>query len=210
MARGLECRASFRDDRDRADFVRRLAALAAARAWTVFAWALLPHPVHLLVRTGRRPLAAAMRALLTGYAGATTAAAISSRPVTSPSSWRRSPLSSSGCATSTATPCARVVVDLRALDRYPWAGHAALVGRRAVPWQDREAVWGRFARPRRPPRATGPSWQKESPRAAAPTSRGAGSCGARAAGRGFAPCAGAGRPTGGMNGSWGAPPSWRR
>ena len=36
MARGLERRAIFRDARDRADFVQRLAALAAARAWTVY------------------------------------------------------------------------------------------------------------------------------------------------------------------------------
>ena len=34
------------------------------------AWALLPNHAHLLVRTGQRPLARAMRSLLTGYAGA--------------------------------------------------------------------------------------------------------------------------------------------
>ncbi len=70
MARGLERRAIFRDDRDRADFVARLGALAAGQAWTVYAWALLPNHVHLLVRTAQRPLAGALRALLSGYAGA--------------------------------------------------------------------------------------------------------------------------------------------
>ncbi len=70
MVRGLERRALFRDDRDRADFVQRLAALAAAQAVAVYAWALLPNHAHLLVRTGRRPLPAAMRALLAGYATA--------------------------------------------------------------------------------------------------------------------------------------------
>ena len=70
MARGLERRAIVRDDRDPQDFVDRLAPLAAARACTVYAWALLSNHVHLLLRTGRRPLARAMRALLTGYAGA--------------------------------------------------------------------------------------------------------------------------------------------
>jgi len=70
MVRGIERRACFRDDRDRADFVRRVAALADAGAWTVYAWALLPNHMHLLVRTGARPLAGAMRALLSGYAGA--------------------------------------------------------------------------------------------------------------------------------------------
>jgi REP element-mobilizing transposase RayT len=70
MVRGIERTAVFRDDGDRADFVARLATLAAAGAWTVYAWALLPNHAHLLVRTGHRPLARTMRALLTGYAGA--------------------------------------------------------------------------------------------------------------------------------------------
>ena len=70
MGRGIERRAIFRDDRDRADCVDRVAALTQAGAWRVLAWALLPNHAHLLVRTAQRPLAAAMRALLTGYAGA--------------------------------------------------------------------------------------------------------------------------------------------
>ena len=70
MVRGLERRAIFRDDPDRADFVTRVAALAEAGAWTVYAWALLTDHAHLLVRTGRRPLPRSMRSLLTGYAGA--------------------------------------------------------------------------------------------------------------------------------------------
>jgi len=39
----------FRDDADRADFVARLAGLAASGAWLVFAWALLFNHLHLLV-----------------------------------------------------------------------------------------------------------------------------------------------------------------
>ena len=70
MVRGIERRAIFRDDRDRADFVRRLAGLVQAGAWTVYAWALLPSHAHLLVRSAKPPLARAMRSLLTGYAGA--------------------------------------------------------------------------------------------------------------------------------------------
>ena len=69
MVRGIERRAIFRDERDRADFVARVAGLAEANAWSIVAWALLPNHAHLLVRTGWRPLAAAMRSLLTGYAG---------------------------------------------------------------------------------------------------------------------------------------------
>ena len=70
MVRGIERTTLFRDDRDRADFVARLAALVGEAGLTVYAWALLPNHAHLLVRTGRRPLPRVMRALLTGYAGA--------------------------------------------------------------------------------------------------------------------------------------------
>ena len=70
MGRGIERRAVFREERDRAAFVGRVAALADAKGWMVVAWALLPNHAHLLVWATRRPLAAAMRSLLTGYVGA--------------------------------------------------------------------------------------------------------------------------------------------
>src|SRR2546427_3685926 len=50
MARGIE-RRLFRDDRDRDDSVRCLAALVQAGSIIVYAWALLPNHFHLLVRT---------------------------------------------------------------------------------------------------------------------------------------------------------------
>ena len=50
MVRGIERTQIFRDDADRADFVARVAALAQAGAWTVYAWALLPNHAHLLWR----------------------------------------------------------------------------------------------------------------------------------------------------------------
>ena len=70
MVRGIERTTIFPDDPDRRDFIGRLAALAETGAWTVYTWALLPNRVHLVVRTGTRPLARTMRSLLTGYAGA--------------------------------------------------------------------------------------------------------------------------------------------
>ena len=69
-ARGSARQRIFQDDADREDVVQRLARLAETGALTVYAWALLPNHFHLLVRTGRQPLARSMRSLLTGYAGA--------------------------------------------------------------------------------------------------------------------------------------------
>src|SRR5262249_13828689 len=70
MARGIERRLLFRDDQDRQDFLHRVEMLVEARAFTIYAWALLPNHFHLLVRTDQRPLARSMRSLLSGYANA--------------------------------------------------------------------------------------------------------------------------------------------
>jgi len=157
MARGLERRAIFRDDRDRRDFVDRLAKLAEAQAVTVYAWALLPNHFHLLLRTGRLPLARAMRALLTGYAGAFNhrhkraghlfqnryKSIVVDEEVYFLELVRYLHLNPLR---------AGVVPDLAALGRYRWSGHAVLLGRRAAPWQDTAEVLGRFPGRRGPAR----------------------------------------------------------
>ncbi len=64
--RGIERQRLFPEDAEREEFVQRPARLAEAEALTVYASALLPTHFHLLVRTGRHPLARSMRSLLTG------------------------------------------------------------------------------------------------------------------------------------------------
>jgi REP element-mobilizing transposase RayT len=149
MVRGLERRAIFRDDTDRTAFVARLAALAEAGAWTVYAWALLPNRAHLLVRTAGRPLARSMRSLLTGYAGAFNrrhrrtghlfqnrykSVVVEEQPylLELVRYLHVNPLR------------AGVVRDLAALARYPWTGHSALLGRIPRPWQATASILGQF------------------------------------------------------------------
>ena len=156
MVRGLERRAIFRDDRDCAAFVARLAALAEAGAWTVYAWALVGNHAHLLVRTGARPLARSMRSLLTGYAGAFNrrhhrsghlfqnrykSVVVEEEPylLELVRYLHLNPLR------------AGLIPDLRALARFPWTGHSALLGTVPRPWQATGAILGRFAA--RPARA---------------------------------------------------------
>jgi REP element-mobilizing transposase RayT len=159
MVRGLERRAIFKDDDDRADFVARLAALAEAGALSVYAWALLPNHAHLVVRTGTRPLAAAMRRLLTGYAGAFNrrhhrvghlfqnrykSIVVEDEPylLELVRYLHLNPLR------------AKVLADLRSLDRYPWAGHSALLGTVPRPWQETQSILAQFGpTPRRAYRA---------------------------------------------------------
>ena len=155
MVRGIEGRRIFRDDQDRDDFVRRLGEVAGGKGLALYAWALLPNHLHLLLRTGAIPLARAMRSLLTGYAGAFNrrhrrhghlfqnrykSIVVEEEPylLELVRYIHLNPLR------------AHVLPDLRALDRYPYTGHAVLLGRRGYPWQDTASVLGRFAiRPRR-------------------------------------------------------------
>ena len=156
MVRGLERRAIFRDDADRRDFCARVGRLVETTGLTVYAWALLPNHAHLLLRTGQRSLARCMRALLTGYAGAFNrrhqrvghlfANRYKSIVV------EEEPYMLELTRYIHLNPVrAQVVPDLRALARYPWAGHSALLGACPCPWQAAGAILGQFGR--RPGRA---------------------------------------------------------
>jgi len=149
MVRGIERRAIFRDERDRADFVARVAGLAEANAWSIVAWALLPNHAHLLVRTGWRPLAAAMRSLLTGYAGA-----FNRRHKRHGHLFQNRYKSIVVEEDTYLQELARyihlnplragLVRDLTVLDRYRWTGHSAVLGRVNRPWQAVDEILGHF------------------------------------------------------------------
>jgi hypothetical protein len=58
----------FGHDADRGSFVERLGRVVSDTGAGCFAWALMPNHAHLLLRTGRTPIAVVMRRVLTGYA----------------------------------------------------------------------------------------------------------------------------------------------
>jgi len=158
MVRGIERRPIFRDTKDRADFLARLAALADAGALVVYAWALLPNHAHLLVRTGQRPLARSMRSLLTGYAG--TFNRRHHRVGHLFQNRYKSVVVEEGAYLVELVRYlhlnplrAGILRDLRALDRYPWTGHAALCGRAEYAWQATGEILAQFGRDRRRARA---------------------------------------------------------
>jgi REP element-mobilizing transposase RayT len=148
MVRGLERRALFRDDRDRVDFIKRLAAVCERTGLEVLAWALLPNHFHLLVRSPRllsgqpsRPgLATAMRRLLTGYVGAFNRHHHRVGPLVQGRYKsilvEEEPYLLELVRYLHLNPLrAGVVEDLASLDRYAWTGHSALMGRVSCPWQ---------------------------------------------------------------------------
>ncbi len=149
MARGIDRCQLFADAADCDDFVARLAAVVDATGLCVLAWALLPNHLHLLVRTGQQPLPTAMRRLLTGYAvgfnrrhhrhghlfqNRYKSIVVEAEPYLLELTRyiHLNPLR------------AKVVRDLAALDRYPWTGHSALLGRVPRPWQAVDEMLGPF------------------------------------------------------------------
>jgi putative transposase len=149
IARGIERGTIFHDDVDRTDFVDRLAGLANARHLGVYAWALLTNHLHILVRTGRVPLSRSMQRLLGGYASA-----FNKRHDRAGYLFQNRFKS----IVAEAEPYflellryihlnplrAHLVSDLDALDRYPWTGHAALLGHHLRPWQETDGVLQQF------------------------------------------------------------------
>jgi REP element-mobilizing transposase RayT len=149
MVRGIERTTVFRDDADRADFVSRVATLADRGALAVYAWALLPNHAHLLVRTGKRPLPRSMRSLLTGYAGAfnrrhTRVGHLVQNRYKSIVVEEEPYLLELVRYLHLNPLRAKVVPDLPTLDRFPWTGHSALLGRVPRSWQATGAILAQF------------------------------------------------------------------
>ena len=69
IVRGIERRKLFADDTDRNNFLDRIGGILTDTNSSCYAWALIPNHFHLLVRTGKGPIADVMRRLLTGRDG---------------------------------------------------------------------------------------------------------------------------------------------
>jgi putative transposase len=149
IVRGIERRKIFRDDADRDDFLERLGGILRGSHTRCFAWALVPNHFHLLLLTGLVPISSVMRRLLTGYA------------VTFNLRHRRrghlfqNRYKSILCQEDAyllelvryihLNPLrAKLVPDLKALNRYRFCGHGALLGRFRIDWQDTAYVLKQF------------------------------------------------------------------
>lgn len=149
IVRGIERRKIFRDDRDRNAFVERLRRTLLDSTTPCYGWALLPNHAHLLLRTGRVPIATVMRRLLTGYAGTFN------RRHRRHGHLFQNRYKSILCQEEPyflelvryihLNPLrGGVVRDLGELDRYPYAGHSALMGKQENDWQETRFVLGQF------------------------------------------------------------------
>ena len=68
MGRGIERKEIFLSDADRYDFLDRLGTLLTDTATPIYAFVLMPNHFHLLIKRGAKPVSTLLQRLLTGYA----------------------------------------------------------------------------------------------------------------------------------------------
>ena len=151
IARGINRKDIFKDNKDRDSFLERLGNILAETQTSCFAWALIPNHFHLLMRTGATPISTVMRRLLTGYA------------VSFNRRHRRfghlfqNRYKSILCQEDPyllelvryihLNPLrAGIVNDMRSLDKYRYCGHAVILKKRKYSWQNTEYVLRLFAK----------------------------------------------------------------
>ncbi len=149
IARGIARRKIFNDDTDRQFFLDRLGLIIGESQTQCLAWALIPNHFHLLLRTGTVPVATVMKRLLTGYA------MYYNRRHKRSGHLFQNRYKSILCQQDTyltelvryihLNPLrARLTPDMRALDRYRFCGHGALLDRFQADWQDTAYVLALF------------------------------------------------------------------
>jgi putative transposase len=154
MVRGIEGVKIFRDDQDRTDLLDRIDQLVPKTGTRILAWALMDNHAHFLLFSGPSGISRFMRCLLTGYASGFN------RRHRRKGHLFQNRYKSIVCEEDPyllelvryihLNPLrGGIVAHIGELDRYPWSGHAVLVGRHQAGWQDRDYVLGQFGPDRR-------------------------------------------------------------
>jgi putative transposase len=145
IARGIERSDIFKDNTDRNNFLNRLGGIIKETNTHCFGWALIPNHFHLLLKTGDMPIATVMRRLLTGYAVSHNRRHCRSGHLF------QNRYKSILCQEDTyllelvryihLNPVrAGIVKDVKALNKYPFAGHSVIMGKVNNDWQDTKWV----------------------------------------------------------------------
>ncbi len=150
IVRGINRQDIFFDNHDRNDFLARLERALAETNCQCYAWALLTNHIHLLIRTGGRPLSDLMRKVLSGYA-----ISFNHRHKRHGYLFQNRYKSILCQEEEYLLELVRyihlnplrvdIVKNLDELDRYRWSGHAVLMGHRRKDWQSRAEILTRFS-----------------------------------------------------------------
>jgi len=151
IVRGIEKRNIVDDDQDRNNFVFRMGQVALQTKTIIYAWALMTNHVHILLRSGPSGLPKYMRRLLTGYA-----VSYNRRHQRFGHLFQNRYKSILCDEDSYFTELvryihlnplrAKLVKNLAELEKYPWCGHGAVVGRFNHEWQDRDHILSWFGK----------------------------------------------------------------
>jgi putative transposase len=154
VTRGIEKTEIFKDSVDREEFLTRLAVGLEKTGCQCYAWSLMPNHLHLLIRTGRTSLSDLMSGLLTGYAQ------YFNRKRRRHGHLFQNRYKSILCQEDVyflelvryihLNPLrSGLVSTLHKLGKYPWTGHAVLIGKMERKWQCAGEVLSWFASQRR-------------------------------------------------------------
>jgi len=154
MIRGIERRKIFTDNEDRDNFIDRLATLIPETKTQCYAWAFMPNHIHIFLRSGPSGISQFMRRLLTGYA------VYFNRRHKRHGQLFQNRYKSIICQEDAylqelvryihLNPLrAKIVKDMDELNRYPYSGHSAVMGKVKRGWQDIDYVLSYFGKNRR-------------------------------------------------------------
>ncbi len=149
MVRGINKSAIFDDDQDRQKFLERLGENIVEAKCSIYAWVLMTNHVHILFKSGGKGISTVMRKLLTWYA------IYYNRRHKRTGHLFENRYKSILCDEDNyllaliryihLNPVrAGMVKTMEELDRYPWSGHSAIVGKKECPWLDDNYVLLQF------------------------------------------------------------------
>jgi REP element-mobilizing transposase RayT len=150
IARGIERRNIFESKADYGDFLKRLGLIVKETQSSCMAWALIPNHFHLLLKTANTPISTVMRRLLTGYAVSFN------RRHRRHGHLFQNRYKSILCQEDAyllelvryihLNPLrAKLVSDIKALNKYAYSGHRVILGKYSNNWQDISAVLRLFS-----------------------------------------------------------------
>ena len=151
IIRGIERRKIFRDDKDKNNFTDRLSILLPETQTACYAWALLSNHAHFLFRSGSAGISTLMRRLLTGYA------IYFNRKYRRHGQLFQNRYKSIICQEDIyfkelvryihLNPLrAKIVSDIKGLNKYPYGGHSVLMGKKKRKWCDTKYVLSSFGK----------------------------------------------------------------
>jgi REP element-mobilizing transposase RayT len=151
IVRGLERHAIFKSPKDYREFLDRLGKNLEKHQCECYAWALLSNHAHLLLSPKEKTLSALLRCVLTGYA------VYFNRRYNRAGHLFQNRFKSILCQEDNyfleliryihLNPLrAGVVANSEELDRYPWTGHKAILGKSGWKWQNTTKVLEMFGK----------------------------------------------------------------